>query len=145
MCLCNVKKYIFLYAYMFKSFSVWFFSMYFFFTQTGILHGHGLIMHLKIPFNYWTISWKPIVELPIRRHIHAIYTSWMHSSIIKRECPDKNKLCSIEFPMLLPCFDLDILKWFSIWPWWNIASRHLQVSYSNHGFLSLLSLVIEGF
>jgi hypothetical protein len=24
-------------------------------------------------------------------------------------CPDQNKLCSIEFPMFLSCFDLDIL------------------------------------
>jgi hypothetical protein len=23
------------------------------------------------------------------------------------ECPNQNKLCSIEFPMILPCFDLD--------------------------------------
>jgi hypothetical protein len=30
------------------------------------------------------------------------------------DCPDQNKLCSIEFPMLLPCFDMDILisSWY---------------------------------
>jgi hypothetical protein len=28
---------------------------------------------------------------------------------ITRECPDQNKLCNIEFPMFLPCFDMNIL------------------------------------
>jgi hypothetical protein len=27
------------------------------------------------------------------------------------EGPDQNKLCSIEFPMFLPCFDMDILNY----------------------------------
>jgi hypothetical protein len=30
-----------------------------------------------------------------------------------RECPDQNKLCSIESPMFLLCFDMDTLILFS--------------------------------
>jgi hypothetical protein len=42
------------------------------------------------------------------------------------ECPDQNKLCSIEFPMCLPCFNLDILISLSTYCCslrWNFVSH----------------------